>query len=238
MGQSVYPVPSAGGGVKQRQQIITSTGTFTAPTSENYKGYLEVLLVGGGGGAGGAWVSTAGTGGGSGGCSIKRIIELAAGSTVTVTIGAGGAGSPGSSGTPSNGNASTFGALLTAPGGNYCSRQNPTGGMSAGEGSGAGGKGAQSYTIYNSGAVPVSNATPGYKGLHGFGAGGGGGANYQGGTQGSGIDGSGNGGNYSAGFDAAANTGGGGGGAAPDPGTPSLNGGAGGSGVCIVSWFE
>lgn len=238
MGQSVFPVPSAGGGVKQMQQIITSTGTFTASTASGYKGTVEVLLVGGGGGAGGAWVSTAGTGGGSGGCSIKRTITLDAGASVTVTIGSGGAGSQGSSGTPGAGVASTFGALLTAPGGNYCTRQNPAGGMSAGEGSGAGGKGAQSYSIYNSGWVPVSNATPGYKGLHGFGAGGGGGANFYGGTQGSGTDGSGNGGNYSAGFDATANTGGGGGGAAPDPSTPSFMGGAGGSGICIVSWFE
>ena len=48
MGSTVFP--AAGGGVTQKVQEFTSTGTFTVPSNCTA---VEVFLVGGGGGGGG-----------------------------------------------------------------------------------------------------------------------------------------------------------------------------------------
>jgi len=90
---AVTVFPAAGGGVVQKSQAFTSTGTFVAP-SNCYS--LELFLVGGGGGGGAARVTSnnhAVVGGGGGGASVvKRTVSITPGVTYTFTIGAGGAG--------------------------------------------------------------------------------------------------------------------------------------------------
>lgn len=85
--------PAAGGGVVQKVQAFTSTGTWVAP-SNCYS--LSLFLVGGGGGGGGAKVASNNhvvSGGGGGGASVvKRTVSITPGTTYTFTIGAGGSG--------------------------------------------------------------------------------------------------------------------------------------------------
>jgi hypothetical protein len=85
-------VPVAGG-VTQKVSEFTTTGSFTAPANVTT---VEVFLVGGGAGGGSATAASgqAACGGGGGGGTVnKRTITVVPGTTYTVTIGAGGAGS-------------------------------------------------------------------------------------------------------------------------------------------------
>jgi hypothetical protein len=96
-------------------QVFTASGTYT-PASGTTRAEVEVL--GGGGGGGGASATSSsqlsvGAGGGAG--SYAKVIVASPGS-VTVTIGAGGAGgSAGASG--SGGSITSFGGLVSCPGG-------------------------------------------------------------------------------------------------------------------------
>ena len=105
MGSSVYPVSSSG--KAKYTQVITSSTTWTAPTVPTYDGMVTVTAVGGGGaggnGSGGmAWASPdgqqygspGGGGGGGGQVIIDQKVPLAAGTAVTVTVGAGGTATP------------------------------------------------------------------------------------------------------------------------------------------------
>lgn len=92
---------------------FTSSGTFTVPQGVTA---VEVVLVGGGGGGGsGTGNGIYGSGGGAGQVFMKYISGLTPGSTVSVTVGAGGAGGTNTSG--SAGGASSFGAYASAKGG-------------------------------------------------------------------------------------------------------------------------
>ncbi|QED11524.1 hypothetical protein PP914_gp034 [Arthrobacter phage Qui] len=100
--------------------IFTSSGTFT---KANYPGLraVRVRAVGGGGGGGGAPAATAGShsaggGGGGGGYAESFILESALSAVETVTVGAGGSG--GVSGFGGTGGATSFGAHVSAQGGN------------------------------------------------------------------------------------------------------------------------
>jgi len=96
-------------------QTFTSSGTYT-PTPGTQS--IVVEIVGGGGAGGGAPATTSsqvsnGSGGGSG--SVARARYLSGFSSVAVTIGAGGSGVVGGAGNA--GGTTSFGALLSAPGG-------------------------------------------------------------------------------------------------------------------------
>lgn len=96
----------------QRFQLYTSSGTWRVPP-----GVTKVLVTGCGGGGGGGrgypggWTGPAGGGGGAGAVALDRLIEgIIPGSTISITIGSGGA-------SQSNGGATTFGSYLTLAGG-------------------------------------------------------------------------------------------------------------------------
>jgi hypothetical protein len=101
--------------------------------------YVEVLVVAGGGGGGG---STAG-GGGAGGVIYNSAYQITNAAAITVTVGAGGAGSQKSNdGSPNNTNGanSVFGSL-TAIGGGYGFSGRPAGSRVANSGGSGGGAG-------------------------------------------------------------------------------------------------
>jgi hypothetical protein len=79
-----------------RGQVFTSSGTFTIPAGVSA---VKVTVVGGGGGGGSMYdTGNAGSGGGAGGACIKYLTGLTSGNTLSVTIGAGGAGGIGAQG--------------------------------------------------------------------------------------------------------------------------------------------
>ena len=108
---------------------FTSSGTFTKATYP-YLRAIRVRLVGAGGGGGGAGATgvsqaSQGDGAGGGGYAEKFITDIAGlASSVTVTVGAGGAGGVHGSSNGASGGASSFGADVAANGG--------TGGISRG----------------------------------------------------------------------------------------------------------
>lgn len=99
------------------------TAGATAFTKATYTGFkaAKVRMVGGGGGGGGAEATSgtqlsAGSGGGGGAYAESFLLDAVIPSSVTVTVGAGGAGGVGAV-VGSAGGTSSFGALVTAGGG-------------------------------------------------------------------------------------------------------------------------
>jgi hypothetical protein len=191
-GDGSWQSPGGGGG---RGQAFTSSGTFTVPDGVTA---VKVTVIGGGGGSGGTnynsyWGGSDSSGGGGGGASIRYITGLTPGSTVSVTVGAGGtAGTPSAAG--GAGGTSSFGAFCSATGGGgtvvgfYSSGtySNPARGTpGAGSGGGIninGGTlgdrrvGGQAFIMsVGGGTLAATNGNPsaGFSGV-GFGAGGGG----------------------------------------------------------------
>jgi hypothetical protein len=221
-----------------------------------YSYSIQYLVVAGGGGANMA-------GGGAGGYTTGTT-TVSAGTTYTVTVGAGGAGSDAHNGV--NGSNSSISSLSTSTGGGwggtdaYGDRINGNVGGSGGgasyTGTGGNGTGTQGNKGGNgwssspatgggggAGAVGVNGATGGAHGSGGAGktwfngttyAGGGGGGGGGSGTPGTGVNGGGNASIAGRGSDGSANTGGGGGGGANFNGT-GFNG-AGGSGIVIIRY--
>jgi hypothetical protein len=105
--------------LSQKVQEFLSTGSFTVPSNCTT---VDVVLVGGGGGGGAAYSSAGGTnryaggGGGAGAQVVKKTLSVTAGSTYTVTVGAGGAAST-TAANAAKGGDSSFGSLATALGG-------------------------------------------------------------------------------------------------------------------------
>jgi hypothetical protein len=95
-------------------QEFTASGNWTKPAGARF---VYVEAIGGGGGGGRGSIGGAGGGGGAFNAEIFRASDV--GATVTVTIGAGGAGRASNTGTNPglDGGNTTFGALVTAPGG-------------------------------------------------------------------------------------------------------------------------
>lgn len=201
-------------GLVPKQQIFTSSGTFT-PSARLLAlgGWVEVLCVGGGGGG-----YYPGTGnfmsGGGGGAVVKKIVQVSG--NVTVTIGSGGTGGA----SPTAGGTTTFGSLVSAPGGQP---GGTTYGGTSGNGlissntggSGAGGA-AFAYPIVVAGSYTWSlggTACSGGPNLYGYGGGGCGTTNKS----------------Y---YDYNAFSG------PPNTGRGGTRDSGGTSGICIVEWFE
>lgn len=242
------------GGVTYNFWKFTGSGSITFATS----GMVEALVVAGGGSGG----SRIGGGGGAGGLQFA-ILEVAAGSTYSVTVGAGGAAVSGLS-VGNNGNNSVFSTLTAIGGGRGgaygvgAAGSGGSGGGGAGINNTSGGAGT-SLQGWQGGNGSGSTAAGGGGGRLGVGASasgsvaGGGAAGlvlpfdgtdvyYAGGGGGGGdtfgFGGPGGGGNGSSGGSSAspggANTGGGGGGARNSADSGSVSSGAGGSGIVII----
>lgn len=185
-------------------EVFTSSGTFTVPSDVSA---VKVIVVGGGAGghfSGGATIPVAG--GGAGGAAIEYITS-SLGSSVSVTVGAGGTGGTSGDNDGTAGGTSSFGAFCSASGG----------GVASGSAGGAGG-------IGSGGDINIRG---------GDGSNGGGGSNYVSGNGGSSFMGGGGRGSSSSGVagSAGGNYGGGGGGGL------NANGGAGAGGIVIVEYL-
>jgi len=201
---------------KMRSQTFLTNGSWTCP-----QGVTQIVLFGVGGGGGGGRPYISGGGGGGWGAAITSgTYSVTAGTTYTVTIGAGGAGRTGSGGDGSDGGAASFGALQSFPGGkggtalaNQLVINQSIIGTPPGNGMGIGG----ASTNYAAGGTASGTL---------FDGGSGGGACISvGGDAGNG-----------AGTSAAANSGAGGGGGGSVAGP--ADGGDGGSGKIIVYWMS
>lgn len=109
--------------LRQYYQEFTSSGTWTCPTGTSL---VEAVLVGGGGGGGTVHSSITGyhgAAGGGGGGEVKKVsIPVTAGTTYTVTVGAGGSGSTTGQTSPvsgGNGGDTSFGLTRTLANGHY-----------------------------------------------------------------------------------------------------------------------
>jgi hypothetical protein len=171
-----WATASGGGTSTADSQTFTSSGTWAKPAGVTF---VEIICFAGGGGGGGGVGAAAGAvrngGTGGGGGAYSRLVVRASdlGSTVSVTVGAGGtAGAGGSSGTGTAGGAggnSSFGTTLSAFGGgggaapSSGSGSNFTGGSGGGTGS-AGIVGAASGTGAVGGGPTTVNTAPGIGG--------------------------------------------------------------------------
>ena len=100
-----------------KNQVFTSTGTYTPTTGMKY---CQIICIGGGGAGGGAPTTTAsntscGSGGGAGEYAVGIFAAATIGVSQAVTIGAGGTGVSGANG--NNGGTTSVGSLITANGG-------------------------------------------------------------------------------------------------------------------------
>lgn len=212
-----------------REYTTAGTDSFAKADFPGVR-WLHVICVGGGGGGSGC---TAGAGvslsrpGGSGGNYSESWIDAATvGASVTVTVGAGGAGGLAANGTGGDGGESSFGTLVTAPGGlGGGALTAPTTGPRITNGAAPAGPGTGQIRLQG------EAGGPGTQFATGFGTGG------QGGSSGGGYGGGDVGGIMNNNTGAAGNAGevhGGGGGGASANNGGAFAGGAGARGIVIV----
>lgn len=150
------------------RDVITTSGTYTAPVTGWYK--ITAKGGGGGGGAGNYSSNTAagGGGGGEGGTTIAYV-SMTAGDTATIIIGAGGSG-----GASINADGVAGGnTTVTYDGNTYTA-----GGGSGGSTTTISGKGGSGTIEGAAGGSKTQTLSGAAFGANGGGAGGGGGANY------------------------------------------------------------
>ncbi len=194
-------------------QPFTASGTFVVPQGVTR---LRVTVIGGGG-AGGTHATIPSGGGGAGGQAITILTGMTPGTSVPVTVGAGGVAlTGGATGSGGVGGTSSFGVYLSATGG-----QGGGGGSVSTTAAGGGGGSGVGGLINYAGSMGTDSIIPAARGGDGGGPGGGRG------TTGlvAGIAAPGYGG------------GGGGGGASSTSGTGTgASGGNGGAGLVIVEY--
>ena len=137
-----------------KNQVFTSSGTYT-PTAG--MAYCQITCVGGGGAGGGATATNGsqysfGGGGGSGEASTGAFSAATIGASQTVTIGAAGLGISGAQG--GDGGITSLGILLTAVGGfgGHIDTTTTVAGAAGGQG-GTGGTGGDYHLPGDSGAI-------------------------------------------------------------------------------------
>ncbi len=205
--------PFAGKMIKKTSYMGNGTATWTKAAGTK-KVFASVRGAGGGGGGCSNAATYQGSGGGGQGGRSEKLITTA-GTTETVTVGAGGTAGANTGGTGGTGGTSSFGTHCTAAGG-----VGGTGATSSGNfNGGLGGVGASGDENYRGQAGSAGGSTNGSILLPGVGGGEGGGASVVGLTGVAGLN------------------GGGGGGVGTGGGT-GYPGGAGGDGYVIVWEFE
>ena len=158
---------------------FTANGTFT-PSAD---GYVEYLVIGGGGAGAADGATTAGNGGGGAGGYRTGYLPVTASTAYSIAVGAGGAGTTGSS--QVNGANSVFSSITSAGGGGggyFTSTPGAAGGS---------GGGGSAQTAAGGAANPAGQGNAGETATNGQGGGGGGGAGEAGGTDGTGQGGDG-----------------------------------------------
>lgn len=151
-------------------QTFTAGGTWVKPAGAKW---VEVEVIGGGGAGGGGKTSVAGShskggGGGAGGWSFKRFDATALASSITVTVGAGGAATAGADG-PS-GTASSFAhttPVAASGGGGGASSNTTTAAFAIAGGAGGGASGGDMSVTGGGGGIGFGSGA-----LCGSGAGG------------------------------------------------------------------
>jgi hypothetical protein len=164
-------------------QRFTASGSFTVPDNITL---VWVTLVAGGGGGGGSSASVSGGGGGGGQVYRRSPVTVTPSQVIAITIGLGGAGgSADANGT--SGGVSSFGALLSASGGQFGYGGTPgaSGGIAGGPGGGDGEYGGSTKDVGGSGGPSLGGATFNPAGVNGtngvaYGSGGSGGGCYGG----------------------------------------------------------
>jgi hypothetical protein len=185
----------------QGVEVFTSSASWVVPAGVT-RAYVTVI----GGGGGGGYASAGGAGGGGGGMSEELVAGLVPGTSVMVTVGAGGSGQTGS-GAATAGGTSSFGTYCSATGGNP--------GFGATPGQSGRGTGGDVNRGQGDGHRPTAGSGE-YFGGAGGGPGGSGGRNTGDGGGGTGP--------------------GGGGGGSGGNGTTAGAGGTGANGLVVIRW--
>jgi hypothetical protein len=138
-GSGAITIASTGGGFTN-MQVFASPGTFTTPATTTQ---IKVTVVGGGGSGATrrGTIPATGASSGAGGGYAVYVGPISASTPYSVTVGSGGAGTPGAANSQGNpGGTSSFGPLCSATGGG--------GGVAAATASGAtGGSGTGTFTV-------------------------------------------------------------------------------------------
>jgi hypothetical protein len=169
----------SGGNISYYGPYTIHTFTGSATFTPSFNGEVEVLVVAGGGAGGGQGGNDGSGGGGAGGLLYASSYGVSAGTGITVTIGAGGAGVSAAT-TGNDGSNSVFGGLTAIGGGGGGSEASVAARFGRPGGSGGGAGGYSSNYLGGAGTLGQGNKGGDNKQTGGgginYGGGGGGGA--------------------------------------------------------------